>query len=830
MSDDRRDDERSEGTHSTAGGVSGHGAVLQGRDFSFTVLQGGDEGGAAAAAPPRYAVPAPPLFVNRVRQLDRARAFIADGGAHARVLVVQASHRGGGASAFGLKALHDSYSENPHRFPGGYFFADVERDGVMESVSGILRRAEVPEEEIPAAQDRRRQRLRGEFDRRGAVAVMVDGPGSVNDVLPFAATSPGSLTLVATAHDLDLGEALPHVHDELVELDALDEEHSAELLCAKARLTPGRDDERAAVAALVRLAGGRPELLLRYGRRLFRARRRMGAPEALEAVYREAAGEGGPSGASPGLRPGAGTADRWTSGGGASDGGPGTVPGRRTRDPGEEPDRPRPVGQQHAFAPGPLTDWGSADPGSSGGGIFEGGPRTVHGDAEEPEGRAEPGAEVAPGALAVALACHPDTDFGEALALRLARLGPPAEWGREPATAGGSGPGADTDADAVRGALAALVEEEVLTVSGEGSGRRHRFLSARVRRACAARALDRDRFLREVLTHYFERAAAAHRLLLPGRWLQADLDGRSAFPAGAATAHAFADREAARAFLDADRAALRATVIEAAVRGEYERAAELCEHLWALWFTSGRFADVVDTHTELLDQTLGTHRLSPARLSRLCVQRSIAYRRDDSLVRAREDAERALELARAVAPPQPLVLLTALEAVGDAALRGGGTGEAADRFAEALEVAGTAGDPRAVRNALRKLGGVRLEQGRDAEAEELLVRALELAAGDPVDDLQNRARLGAALGDLLLRRGRRDEALDRWARAAELHGRLGDHRRVGDMHLRRADALEAVDAAAARAALEEALAGYEAAEDRRQAERVRARLEAGPGS
>jgi tetratricopeptide (TPR) repeat protein len=816
LSDDRRDDERSAGTRSTAGGVSGHGALLQGRDFSFTVLQGGARGGSGAEAPPRYAVPAPPLFVNRVRQLARARAFIADGGAHARVLVVQASHRGGGASAFGLKALHDSYSEDPHRFPGGYFFADVERDGVMESVSEVLRRAEVPEEEIPAAQDRRRQRLRGEFDRRGAVAVMVDGPVSVNDVLPFVATSPGSLTLVATAHDLDLGEALPHVHDELVELDALDEEHSAELLCAKARLTPGREDERAAVAALVRLAGGRPELLLRYGRRLFRARRRMGVPEALEAVYREAVGEADPSGAPPGPRPGGRSAHEGPSTGATPDRGPETVPGRGPCGPGEERDRPRPVGreyaQKYASPPGRRSDEGTADPrppgdGTSGGGTSDRGPS----------------AEVAPGALAVALACHPDTGFGEALALRLARLGPPAEWGRGSEAAGGA------DADAVREALAALVEEEVLTVSGEGSGRRHRFLSARARQACAARALDRGRILREVLTHYFERAAAAHRLLLPGRWLQADLDGRSAFPAGAATAYAFADREAARAFLDTDRAALRATVIEAAVRGEYERAAELCEHLWALWFTSGRFADVVDTHTELLNQTLGTHRLSPARLSRLCVQRSIAYRRDDSLARAREDAERALDLARAVAPPQPLVLLTALEAVGDAALRGGGTEEAADRFSEALEVAGVAGDPRAVRNALRKLGGVRLEQGRDAEAEELLVRALDLAAGDPADDLQNRARLGATLGDLLLRRGRRDEALDRWARAAELHGRLGDHRRVGDMHLRRAQALEPVDADAARAALEEALAGYEAAEDRRRAERVRARLEAGPG-
>ncbi|MCK9868179.1 tetratricopeptide repeat protein [Nocardiopsis dassonvillei] len=552
MSDDRRDDERSEGTRSTAGGVSGHGALLQGRDFSFTVLQGGERGGAGAAAPPRYAVPAPPLFVNRVRQLDRARAFIADGGAHARVLVVQASHRGGGASAFGLKALHDSYSEDPHRFPGGYFFADVERDGVMECVSEILRRAEVPEEEIPAAQDRRRQRLRGEFDRRGAVAVMVDGPGSVNDVLPFVATSPGSLTLVATAHDLDLGEALPHVHDELVELDALDEEHSAELLCAKARLTPGRAEERAAVAALVRLAGGRPELLLRYGRRLFRARRRMGVPEALEAVYREAVGEEALSGNPPGPGP---------------------------RGPKEGWGWPRPVGAGNDAGPG------------------------------RPSGGASSGRG--------------------------------AETGHGGPSGGGAVHRRTHNADAVSG-----------TPSDEDSG---------------------------------------------------DF--------------------------------------------------------------GNRVGPVAGSYTHL---TLPT-------IFRVCI------------------------------------LL------------------AADRFAEALEVAGTAGDPRAVRNALRKLGGVRLEQGREAEAEELLVRALELAAGDPVDDLQNRARLGAALGDLLLRRGRRDEALDRWARAAELHGRLGDHRRVGDMHLRRADALEAVDAAAARAALEEALAGYEAADDRRQAERVRARLEAGPG-
>ncbi|WP_150253505.1 hypothetical protein [Nocardiopsis deserti] len=212
----------------------------------------------------------------------------------------------------------------------------------MESVNEILRWSGVPEEEIPASQDRWHQRLRGEFARRGAVAVMADGPSSVNDVLPFVATSPGSLTLVATAHDLDLGEALSHVHDEVVELDALDEEHSAELLCAKARLVPGGEDERAAVAALVRLAGGGPELLLRYGRRLSRARRRMGGLAALEAVYREAAGEEALPGGSPGPGP---------------------------RGPKEGRDRPRPVGAGN-----------DADPGRpSGGGTSGRGPETGHG-------------------------------------------------------------------------------------------------------------------------------------------------------------------------------------------------------------------------------------------------------------------------------------------------------------------------------------------------------------------------------------------------------------------------------------------------------------------
>ncbi|MFL1378994.1 MULTISPECIES: hypothetical protein [unclassified Nocardiopsis] len=591
---------------------------------------------------------------------------------------------------------------------------------MAESVNEILRQMGV--EKIPAGQRKRRARLQGEFADRGAVAVLVDAPAGVNDVLPFVSTSPGSLTVVATPHDFEFDEVLPHVRDEWIGIGALAAEHAVELLCAKAGMAPETDEERRLIEDLVDYTGGSPHLLLQVGRNIRRLRRREAA-DALAAVHRSLIA-----------------------------------------------------------------------------------PVRVSADREDGEGEGA-GLPAPVRAAAVALSCHPETDFGAAVAARV------------------------LSGEDARTLLAALVEGDVLTlvreegVREEGVPRdRYRFRTARAQRELGLRAHDRAAVFGRVLDHYFELAAAAHRALLPGRWLQADLDHDSAFPEAAGVR--FEDGEAARLALAPDRAALRATVMHAAVRGEYRRAAELCEHLWAYWFTSGLFADVVDTHTELLRHTLGTHHLSPARLSRLCVQRSIAYRRDDALEQAREDAERALELAREVEPAQPLVLLTALEAVGDVEREEGRPAPAAERFAEALAVAEATEplDPRAVLNAARKLAQVRLEQGDRDAACELLFRARNLVVLKCPDDLHNRARVGAALGDLLLACGDLDQALEQWAIAVELHTELGDDRRIGDMYVKRADALEPVDRAATRAALETALEHYTRARARHQAARVRSRI------
>ncbi|MFE6304434.1 hypothetical protein [Nocardiopsis sp. NPDC057823] len=702
MSDERPEPAR---TENSVGDVSG-GTTMMGRDITVNMV--GPQGGGA----PLYAVPAPPLFVNRDGELERARDFALDGGPHARVLVVQATPRGSGATAFGLKVLHEVFVRDPRRFSGGYFFADVERDGVAESVSEILRRMGV--EEIPAGQRRRRDRLQGEFAGRGAVAVLVDAPAGVNDVLPFVSTAPGSLTVVATAHDFEFDEVLPHVQDEWIGIGALAAEHAVELLCAKAGVEPETDEDRRLVEDLAGYTGGSPHLLLQVGRNIRRLRRRRAAG-ALAAVHRSL-----------------------------------IVPA---------PAGPRDGDGEGAGLPAPVR------------------------------------------AAAVALSCHPETDFGAGVAARVL-------------------PGEDAGA-----LLAALVEGDVLTAAPGG---RYRFRTARAQRELGARAHDRAAVFGRVLEYYFGLAAAAHRALLPGRWLQADLDHDSAFPDTAGPR--FEDGGAARLALEPDRAALRAAVMHAAVRGEHRRAAELCEHLWAYWFTSGLFADVVDTHTEVLRHALGTHRLSPARLSRLCVQRSIAYRRDGSLEQAREDAELALELARDAEPVQPPVLLTALEAVGDVEREEGRPAPAAERFAEALAVAEAAEplDPRAVLNASRKLAQVRLEQGDRDAARGLLVRARDLVLLKRPDDLHNRARVGAALGDLLLACGDRERALEQWDAAAELHTRLGDDRRTGDMCVKRADALEPTDPAAARAALETALEHYTRAGARHLVAQVRYRL-ADPG-
>ncbi|PWV54749.1 M48 family metallopeptidase [Nocardiopsis sp. L17-MgMaSL7] len=403
-------------------------------------------------------------------------------------------------------------------------------------------------------------------------------------------------------------------------------------------------------------------------------------------------------------------------------------------------------------------------------------------------------------ALAVLLAQHPDSDFGVDLAVSLLHPG--------------------TDPVEARARLDVLVERGVLhRTTGEGS-LRYRFTTRSMRTTFPPdpeQAMDTPE---RVLAHYYAIAYAAHRRLMPGRWLQRDLDGRSAFPEGARSARSFATVGEARRALYVERRTLVRVVLDAVRAGHHAMAAELCEVLWPFWFLSGYFTDVVDAQSPLLRATEGTHRLEPARLSRLRVQTAIAYRRDRNWAEARREAELALELAEGA---HPLVRLTALDALADIEADEGRCDAASGHFAAATRIAEGMDpvDPRALHIMVRKEGVAHLGAGRLPQAERRILRARDLLSED---DHQNRARTHKALADLRVRQGRLDEALEEYDGAVASHRLLGDQRRVGDVYVARADALAERDPVAARAELRRALDAYEAAEAVREAAEVRERI------
>ncbi len=350
---------------------------------------------------------------------------------------------------------------------------------------------------------------------------------------------------------------------------------------------------------------------------------------------------------------------------------------------------------------------------------------------------------------------------------------------------GAAGPGL------VRERLGVLVERGVLLQAGSDVQPRYRFTTGRMRSTFtpdSEKPLDTPQ---RVLTHYYGIAYAAHRQLMPGRWLQRDLDGHSVFPDSARTAVSFESVEEARQALIPERHTVVRVVLEAVAEERYAMAAELCEVLWPFWFLSGYFTDVVDTQVPLVKAVLGTHQVEPARLSRLCVQTAIAYRRDKTHEDARREAERALELAEGA---HPLVVFTAYDALGDIEVVESNDDSACELFATARRIIESMDpvDRRALHIAERKEGVSHRRAGRLAEAERLILHARVLLADD---DHQNHARTHSATGDLRSSQGRFDDALGEYDDAVRLHRILGDLRRVGDVYVARADAAGKLDGA-----------------------------------
>ncbi|WP_017616493.1 hypothetical protein [Nocardiopsis salina] len=658
------------------GPVSGNAKVLQGRNIYVTVRGGDGEGDA-----PGYDLPAPPAMVDREEPLRAALEAIDRGRDHATLLYLIAGP-GQGSSALGLKIMHESWAAYGERFSDRYHHADLSRNDVLFAIAEELRRKGVPENQIPAVPEKRLRALRERLEWNRPTAVLVDSPRTPSEIVPFAATSPGSVVVALIKGEFDFDtltleeqRILEHVEQRVIPLRPLSEDHARDLFCRRASVEMRTRQDEAMVDRFVRAADGDTVFLNAYARRVLAAS--FQHEDALARVYAEVF---------PDARDEAPATDAWV-----------------------------------------------------------------------PEGLRE---------LVGVLARLPDADFGTDLLRRLT--------GRS--------------ADGLVSDLEELVRSGVLHALRSGPrtpGDRYFFASGSLRRSPSFHMKGSMDEITTTLRHYAELGYAAHRAIFPDRWLQIELDGDTAFPAGTDRARSFATADEAGRALEAERGALIAVITHAVLHGYHAEAAELCEVLWPFWFTRGFFGDIGDTHPAVLRGSAGRPAAPPARLSRIHAQCSVAFRRERHLTEARSDAERALELAEGA---HPLVLLTAQEAHGDAHAALGNRARARDSFEQARQSA-LAVDPvdeRALYIAERKLADLLLD-GADPdlrEAAELLDHARSLL---PEGDDQNQGRTHTVTARLRARAGDTAAALVEYDWAIERHGRLDDRRRMADNHLERAD-------------------------------------------
>ncbi|SFP72284.1 hypothetical protein SAMN05421810_103208 [Amycolatopsis arida] len=195
--------------------------------------------------------------------------------------------------------------------------------------------------------------------------------------------------------------------------------------------------------------------------------------------------------------------------------------------------------------------------------------------------------------------------------------------------------------------------------------------------ARAAAGVNAESLRAAIVRHYHRRAVAASRAWMPRRgWFEAIWPNLDIGPGG------FGEHTARR-WMEAERANLRAAVEAAYRAGEHERVCQLGVALWPL-HDQGKFADDMAATAEMgvaAARELG----SDVGAAVLGCQLGFAYRQ-----RERFD-------------------------------------EAAERFAAAEEAARRSGSLEAEATAVESLGLVRLDQGRRAEAAELLGRNLALA-------------------------------------------------------------------------------------------------------
>ncbi len=317
----------------------------------------------------------------------------------------------------------------------------------------------------------------------------------------------------------------------------------------------------------------------------------------------------------------------------------------------------------------------------------------------------------------------------------------------------------DVELRAARSLIATLARAHLLREVGDGRYDMHDLLRAYA--GSLAGAAEADAALTRGYDYHVAASAAAMERFAPF-----DRHLRPAAPAGAAQVPRFADRAAALAWLDAERANLVALGAHGADHGRA-------------------------THTGLLSRLLyryliiGAHYADAEHLYRAAVRVAAPQHRAEALT------SHAIALWRLGRVDEALALydlaLAAVRATDDRMGEGrvlvnrgvtyrwlGRYDEAAEHHRRAIEIFVAAGDGWSEARARDNLGLVHYTVGGYADALEQQERALELyrAVGDPYGEAGVRSSLGVTCAQL----GRHAEALDHHERALASHRAVGDRR------------------------------------------------------
>jgi tetratricopeptide (TPR) repeat protein len=315
-----------------------------------------------------------------------------------------------------------------------------------------------------------------------------------------------------------------------------------------------------------------------------------------------------------------------------------------------------------------------------------------------------------------------------------------------------------------------------------------------------------------VLDRYLAGAAAADLTLGPGRWRLAPVYER---------VHPLAGRDEAWAWLEDERANLRAAVQAAHARCLDEHAWWLCEALWHFYCLRGLYRDWIDTHE--LGVASAVRCADPRAEARMRTQLGYALLGRDRAGDAAREFTAARNAARDAGHRRGEE--EAAEALGRALLGQERRDEAVGVLETAVRLAEEAGDRRALLSARRQLGRAAGDAGDQDRAMRLLGPLPDdFLTLDP-PDRYGRPRALTGLGQAYVRARRPDTAINFFGQALVIMQAERAVERQAGLWCRFADAARVRrDPDAERAALAEALPLYEAVESPRAAA-VSARLE-----